>query len=129
MARSPADKRVGAVESSPSGHIVPSGVSSFKKVLENNASGFADWRRHPITRKVCGALQDMVMHNPPECASDDLLVQYGVTQGLTIALQMIADPSVIWPGVFGKDTNEAGGSYDLPLMDFDTSIDDVIGNA
>lgn len=123
---SPIDQRVSAVESSPSGHIAPSGIGLYKKVLEGNASEFARWRRDPMTRKVLGALQDAVVHMPVELSTEDRLVQYGTSQGLVFALQLLADPSSIWPGVFGKDTNEHD-DLNLPLMDFDTSIDDAIG--
>ena len=61
---SPVDRRLEAVESSPSGHVAPSGISVYKSSLEGNASAFADWRRLPMTRKVLGALQDALLHAP-----------------------------------------------------------------
>lgn len=122
----PVDQRVGAAERSPSGHIAPSGIAALKLALNGNASGFADWRRQVMTRKVLAALQDAAIHIPADLTPEDRMVQYGMTQGLMFAMQLVADPSSIWPGVFGKNTNEDTRG-DLPVMDFDTSIDDAIG--
>ena len=78
-----------------------------------------------MTRKVLGALQDVAVHLPNELSCDDRLVQYGMTQGLMFAMQLVADPSSIWAGVFGDASGEQNFSG-LPMMDFDTSIDDAI---
>ena len=121
----PADTRIRTVSSSPSGHISPSGMDEYKKALKGNASVFLDWRRNPMTRKVLHAISDAALHLPNELSNEDRLVQYGMTQGLVFALQLISDPSTVWPGVFGKNTNEVA-QVTMPLMDFDTSIDDVM---
>ena len=123
---SPIDQRLSEAQSAPEGHLVPSGIRGLKASLDGNATAFANWRRHPMTRRVLSALQDAVIHTPSNLSADDRTVQYGMTQGLIFAMQLIADPSAIWPGVFGKNTNEYSGVKDIPLMDFDTSIDDAI---
>lgn len=120
----PVDQRVGAAEGSPSGHLVPSGIPVLKAALKGNASAFAEWRRHPMTRKVLGAMQDAALHFPKELTPEDRMVQYGVTQGLVFAMQLVADPSSIWPGVFGEGTGGVPAQVP-PIMDFDTSIDDA----
>ena len=122
---SPVDQRLAAVAGSPSGHSAPSGVQAYRNALDGNASAFADWRRHPMTKKLLGAMQDIVLHAPAELATEDRLVQYGVTSGLTLALQLVADPSSVWPGVFGKNTNEQARA-EMPMMDFSTTLDDMI---
>lgn len=122
---SPVDQRLAAVTGSPSGHLAPSGVQAYRNALDGNASAFADWRRHPMTKKLLGAMQDIVLHAPAELATEDRLVQYGVTSGLTLALQLVADPSSVWPGVFGKNTNEQARA-EMPMMDFSTTLDDMI---
>lgn len=122
---SPVDQRLAAVAGSPSGHLAPSGVQAYRNALDGNASAFADWRRHPMTKKLLGAMQDIVLHSPAELATEDRLVQYGVTSGLTLALQLVADPSSVWPGVFGKNTNEQT-RVEMPMMDFSTTLDDMI---
>ena len=122
---SPVDQRLATVAGSPSGHLAPSGVQAYRNALDGNASAFADWRRHPMTKKLLGAMQDIVLHAPAELATEDRLVQYGVTSGLTLALQLVADPSSVWPGVFGKNTNEQARA-EMPMMDFSTTLDDMI---
>lgn len=121
----PIDQRVSSAESSPSGFLSPSGVLSLKQVLSGNPSGFAQWASNPMTVKVRGALQDLVLHPPTGFDANDRMVQYGLTQGLLIALQVMTDPSMVWPGVFGKGTNENVARV-MPPMDFGTSIDDAI---
>lgn len=122
---SPVDQRLATVAGSPSGHLAPSGVQAYRNALDGNASAFADWRRHPMTKKLLGAMQDIVLHAPAELATEDRLVQYGITSGLTLALQLVADPSSVWPGVFGKNTNEQARA-EMPMMDFSTTLDDMI---
>lgn len=124
----PVDQRVEAARRFPGGYVSPSGIEILKTALNGNASAFVDWRRHPMTRKVLAALQDAAVHLPSDLDTDDRLVQYGMTQGLMFAMQLVADPSSIWPGVFGKGTNGSAEAPYLPVMDFDTSIDDAIGS-
>lgn len=125
--QTPTDVRSAEVSGSPSGYIAPSGTQAFKSALDGNASAFVAWRRDPMTRKVLGAVQDAVLHLPNGLSNDDRLVQYGMTQGLVYAMQLMTDPSTLWPGVFGKGT-EGESPVTMPMMDFDTSLDDVVGN-
>lgn len=106
MGLSPADLRLRTAEAAPSGHIVPSGVADFKKCLRGAeaTSAFYDWRSSPFARKLYFALQDLILHQPVESRAEDNLVQYGITQGLSLASQMLMDPSIVWPGVFGEGT-------------------------
>lgn len=124
---SPADTRARAALASPSGYIAPSGTQLLKNALNNNSSDFLNWRREPFTKRILVALQDALVHMPAELSTEDRLVQYGVTQGIAYAMQMIADPSLLWPGVFGQNTNEPSG-VTLPVMDYDTSIDDMFNH-
>lgn len=106
-----------------SGHIVQTGVDRLKAALHGHASEFADWRREPMTRVVLGALQCAFVHPPAGLAGDSALVQYGVTQGLAYAMQLLTDPSTLWPGVFGGGV---ATTPDLPEMDFETSLDEAL---
>ena len=121
-AQTPMGARVAAAEGAPRGFVNPGGLALYREALSGNAAEFARWRRDPITRKVIAALQDAAVH-PPLCVnSDNALLQYGVTQGLSLAFQLCVDPSVLWPGVFGPDTGGPSG-VDIPDMDFETSLD------
>lgn len=128
---SPVDVRVNAAESTPSGYIVRSGVQAFRDSLRGPqaAAAFDDWRNERFTKMLFLALQDMILHQPREVQSDSVLVQLGMTQGLALAAQLVADPSVLWPGVFGE-TLDAPDSQRPPVFvkeDYGTKIDDVIG--
>lgn len=103
---SPVDVRIRTAEAYPSGHIVPSGVAEFKRCLAGTdaTTAFYDWRSSPFARKLYLAMQDLILHQPVEARAEDNLVQYGITQGLSLAAQLLMDPSIVWPGVFGKGT-------------------------
>lgn len=128
---SPATLRIKHAENTPGGHIVPSGVEDFKRCIAGPeaSAAFYKWRSDYFAKKMYLALQDLIVHQPRDISSDNLLVQYGVTQGLTIAAQMLADPSVLWPGVFGEGTlNWQSPEPDEPQMDFSTPSDVLMGD-
>ena len=124
-AEAPAQARADSAAAAPDGTIVPSGSASLRRALAGNASAFADWRREPMTRAVLRTMQDFLMHPPPGVRTTDALVQYGVSQGLLLAVQLMTDPSLVWPDVFGD--NGARGA-DFPAMDFETSLDEVLSS-
>lgn len=123
-AEAPAQTRADAATQAPDGAVVLSGVAALRRALAGHASAFADWRREPMTRVVLRALQGFLLHPPAGVQPADALVQYGVSQGLLLALQLMVDPSLIWPGVFGEGATQEAG---LPEMDFETSLDEVLG--
>lgn len=125
---SPVAVRIDATQSTPTGYIVPSGIKVFKDSLRgpDAATAFLDWRKQRFTKNLYLALQDMIIHQPREAQHESLLVQHGITLGLTLAAQLVTDPSVLWPEVFGpgmtmKDPEPA----ELP-EEFATSVDDVL---
>lgn len=124
---SPADTRARVALASPSGYIAPSGTQLLKNALSKHATEFLKWRREPFTKRVLGALQDALVHAPVELSSEDRLVQYGVSQGIAYAMQMIADPSLLWPGVFNQGAGESSG-VTIPVMDYDTPLDDIFNH-
>lgn len=123
MTQTPAARQADAAGAAPSGQVVRTGVDALRDALSGNASAFADWRRQPVTRRVLGALQSMLLHPPAGLSGDDALVQYGVTQGLALAVSLMADPSTLWPGVFGPGT--AGAAPEPLEMTFDTPLDEA----
>lgn len=88
--------------SAPDGYNVPSGVTAFRErfVPLDSALTFKEWSELPVTRLVRGALQSLVLSGPTSVASSDAAVQYGVTSGLTLALQLLTDPSIVYPELF-----------------------------
>lgn len=116
----PLETRAKASDAAREGVVAQSGLSALRAALANNASGFAAWRGNPMTKVLLKALQHTLVHPPATLAGNDALVQYGVTQGLTYALHLFTDPSVLWPGVFG---GSASVERKLPEMDFEAPLD------
>lgn len=126
---SPIEQRVNAAQATPTGYIVPSGIRTFKERLKGADAGaaFMTWREQLFTKTLYRALQDMIVHPPREASHDDLLVQHGITLGLTLAAQLIVDPTVIWPDAFGPGMTAGGSSTDdRPPEEFTTSMDDAL---
>jgi hypothetical protein len=114
---------VDAADAAQSGQVVQTGVDALRGVLSGHASEFAEWRRQLMTRRVLGALQSMLLHPPAGLSGNDALVQYGVTQGRARAVSLMADPSTLWPGVFGPGT--VGAAAEPLEMTFDTPLDEA----
>lgn len=127
---SPVDVRLDAAQRTPTGFIVPSGVRSFREALRGPQAitAFGQWRQEAFTQKLYLALQDLIVHQPKEAHDSDLLVQYGITQGLILAQQLIADPSVLWPDVYGEgQVAEARPALpERPPETFDTPSDSLL---
>jgi hypothetical protein len=124
----PIDTRVNPAPATPTGYIVPSGIKAFKDSLKgpDAATAFMTWRNQLFTKNLYRALQDLIVHQPI-VQHESLLVQYGMTLGLTLASQLVTDPSVIWPDVFGPGmTAVKSGDETHPPEEFKTSVDDIL---
>lgn len=101
-----------------------SGLQRLKDTLgrPNMASVFETWRSQPFTQIIASAVMDLILNQPssPGMTVDSCAVQYGVTQGLTLAYQLMQDPSVVVPGVFSH------GAENQPVETFDTAPDEEL---
>jgi len=84
---------------------VPKGVnaiSSLTEMIKNETSlmSYASWRAQHITTSFLEALRMMTITQPQEMLSSDASVQYGVTQGLALALNLLSDPASVLPSCF-----------------------------
>ena len=105
------------------------GFHSFCRTLgqPGAAAGFAQWSDQMMTRLVADAVRDLIMNQPLcEASSDQTAVQYGITQGLEIAYQLMTDPSVLVPGIYGKGTQPGTEPVTPPEETFDTPADGVV---
>lgn len=120
---SPASVRVGAVK--PGGYIEPSGLSALVDALGRPgvSSSFHTWAGQGMTRLIAGAIRDLILNQPLGLSEQDVHVQYGITQGLEMAYQLISDPSVLLPGVFGQGTSPGTPAVSVPEENFDTPAD------
>lgn len=84
-----------------------------------------DWLAHPYTQKMVRALEEMADNPPllPADARDTLLVQYGMTTGLQLAVKLLANPRRVFPDVF---RDPRGPSDDVPLGSYTENADQVI---
>lgn len=124
MTEGPAADRLSAVLGTPSGWIVPSGLREFRNAIggAENATEFNKWRQSPFTKLLYVALQDAILH-PGLVPAPDVAVQFGVTQGLAFAAQLISDPTVLWPNAFGPGMENARPSTGRPSERFSSSPD------
>jgi len=123
MSVSPSSMRLGAVK--PGGYIEPSGLSALAETLGRPgvSASFHTWKTQGMTKLVANAIRDLVMNQPLGISDEDRMVQYGITQGLEMAYQLMSDPSVLLPGVFGQGTGPGVPAASVPDENFDTPAD------
>lgn len=86
------------------GLAVRSAVASLFDGLRTNpdfAASVRAWSREPVTQRFIAALDEFAITPPQVSGADEALVQYGVTQGLVLARQLLVDPSLVAPLVAG----------------------------
>ena len=114
------------------GRVVRGGLAELKSALSSRegAEAFGTWSGQGLTKLYVAALRAIAL-NPPRPPSDDqVAVQYGVTLGLSLAAQLIEDPSVVMPGVLGAGmlpVSDAPDGITPPEETFDTPADGVDG--
>ena len=90
------------------------GLEDFRRFFSSEpmASVHYEWRTLPVTAKVVRALRDLAMSHPamPRLATSDVAVQYGITVGLSLAADLLDDPALIVPGLFGTKPPEEAAS-------------------
>lgn len=121
----PTDQRLAA--QAPDGVIAQSGVSAFRRryLDPSTAEKFFGWTNLAETKLAKDVLRDLALHGPVGMANppQDTLVQYGMTLGLQLALQILDDPSLVFPEVFRGQT-KAAQTEELTAT-FDTNPEDV----
>lgn len=99
------------------------GLEDFKRFFSRPELGAAhyEWRTLPITVKVIRALRDLATSHPamPSLQTQDVAVQYGLTLGLSLAADLMDDPALVLPGMFGMKAEQ---SVD-PIETFDEPQD------
>lgn len=122
---SPIGDRINAVR--PEGRRCIPGFHSFRRMLSEPgaAAGFASWSDQMMTRMVADTIRDFILNQPiAGVSSESAAIQFGITQGLEMAYQLLTDPSILVPGIYGKGTQpEADGPVELPDEGFDTPAD------
>lgn len=106
----------------PDGFLEPSGVTAFRRCVETGGpTGFIEWRKSPYTLSLLHALRCLAMTRVD--GERDVLLQSGMTEGLSLAAQLVDDPSVLWPNVFAGAPGAPASKS--PEEDFNTSVDSL----
>jgi len=100
---------------SPGGVLGPSGVARFRACYsgQDKAELFHQWASLTGTRLFRDALRDLALHAPAPADSDNHLVQYGISLGLSLAARLAEDPSSVFPELFASA--EKGSAFN-PLV-------------
>lgn len=107
------------------------GVDLLRKTLSSGKDaedGYRRWRSDPYTKAFLGALAELADTPPfvvPEtCTPEKIMVQYGMTAGLSLAFKLLAQPNRVFPEVFRGDLGHP--SYDGELGAYTDSQDSVL---
>lgn len=109
--------RIRADVDRPEGVLAPSGVSTFRRRFSTPETMelFHEWSGQQVTRLVSNAIRDLALNGPFNPGTlESAAIQYGVSMGLSMAAQLMTDPSVVFPGMFQSDNR----SIQMPDMDF-----------
>lgn len=111
-----------------SGYVADGGVAALREMLLPVAAAaeFADWSKERMTSLVRGALRDMALNGPVSVDVHDAAVQYGVTVGLNLAVQLLTDPSLVYPELFTGFTASAPKPLGQP--DYATGAGSLLDN-
>lgn len=113
------------------GRVVRGGFNELKRVLASRegTDAFGTWSGQGLTKLYVSALRDIALNPPLSPSAGDVAVQYGMTLGLSLAAQLIEDPSVVMPAVFGAGVfvSDAPEGVRSPEEKFDTPADGVDG--
>lgn len=119
----PVRERV-AIAAGAGGLLAEPGLSAFRRLFatEESAARYNDWASGPIGSAVVRALRDMALHGPAAVSASDASLQYGITLGLGMAANFIADPSTVCPDVFAGPLPSAT----IPVPDYSVSTDTAL---
>ena len=119
----PAVQRVAGAQQD--GYVAAGGVTALRRMMlpKAAASEFEEWSRGRVTCLVRDALRDLALNGPAHVGATDASVQYGMTVGLNLALQLVTDPSIVYPELF---TGVMQRTAPAPSPDYSTSIESVL---
>lgn len=120
--RSPIAGRV----ASRDGYVAKGGVAALREMLlpVEAAHEYHRWSDDCTTALVREALRDMALNGPVSVETQDASVQYGVTIGLNLAVQLLTDPSLVYPELFTGAV--AAQPHALGQPDYATGTDSLL---
>lgn len=111
------------------GFVVDSPVGRFRRqfATRQSASTFHEWAGNPTTRMVADVLREYALNQPGpgdvppgELSREFVSVQYGITLGLSMAAQLLTDPSAVCPGIFSGSASPAARGVARVESTYDT---------
>lgn len=83
------------------GRVARSPVARLLSVLDSDESlaAYNGWAEHPMGRLIISALRHMAQHAPDRLPDAAIPVQYGLTLGLSLAADLLTDPSSVFADV------------------------------
>lgn len=103
-------------------------LAELRSTLTSGAEAerqFWGWLAQPYTQKMVRALEELADNPPvlPADMNDTLLVQYGITTGLQLAIKLLSNPRRVFPEVF---RDPQSGSGDVALGSYTENVDQVL---
>lgn len=102
-------------------------VSEFRAFLTSGKAAedaFYEWLALPMTQLVVHALEELADNPSDNLPQQDVLLQYGVTSGLQIAVKLMTQPKRLYPELF-KDPVRKDDELDRA---YTANADSVIDN-
>lgn len=123
--KSPAIKRATKVQARPAGRATGSAVSYMlaRFQMPESREEFMAWRLNPVTAVMVDVLREMAMtlESPVAELNSDPLVEYGITQGLSLGACLMDDPSSVYNWLFTDPT--LGRSDEMPPVEYTAAPD------
>ena len=98
------------------GTFIESPVTRMRRRLAdpNSLESFMTWSVSPNSMLITSVLQELALNTPviPQGATDNALIQYGLSQGLSLAAQLISDPASVFPVVSPSRIDEIESAYE-----------------
>lgn len=96
-------ERVDSTMEQPVGLLHVPGTLRFRQTLANREAApiYDKWAGDEMGKMVVRTLRDLALHAPKEPSNSD--IQYGISLGLSMAAQLIEDPSTVFPTIFNAN--------------------------
>lgn len=101
----------------------PYGVMRSNPIIEaamlwgpdGDTADLREWLADPTTKRMIALVQELAVNPPTTHVGADKIENYGLTSGLQLAVQVLSDPTMLFPLVFAISEQTA-----LPATDYST---------
>lgn len=103
-------------------------VTEFRAFLTSGKAAedqFYEWLVHPMTQLVVRALEELADNPLDNLPQQDVLLQYGVTSGLQMAVKLMTQPKRLYPELFHDPVKTDGELDRAYTANADSAIDNM----